>query len=713
MFNGQKPNFIGIDGGNQRIYVSSYTISNQGNNSTEEIEIETQSYSISIPSGDRSDFGAIYGFGADHIYALNNSSGNIYKINVSGSGYSITDTGNDGASTSNNDGAACHAGDPDVTFTPHINTPTQGSCDGSNRQIDLVLDNAGSSVAANYVVTYTVNGGSSQSLTSGTSVSASSTGNLTIPAQADNAQVVISFYAENTANDLREPISGTTSLSTITVDASSCSSDPTAVSITASSTLGSCSGGSASSSFQFANGSGSTAYVTVEYSTDGGSTWSVHPQAQANTSNDLVISSGSSPGMLSSISVSHGSSIKWRYKSTDTEGDWTGISYVDGTSNSNLNSSTVNCPTETFTITDAMGSCSAGSAVPSATITNTANGSIFVDLQYKLTVDGTDISDWTDNLIGYELAQGASIERSLTAQPHGYQVSWRARADASSDPTSGSYTSPDGTALTVDCVTAVALTDSQSLGSCSAGSATSTLSLQNTSGSTAYVTAEYSTDGGSTWTVHTDAQEADNLTITNGQTNTSLTVSVPDGSAIQWRYKSSNASGNWTGLSYVTASDMNSATVDCPYIDPSVSQSLGSCASGSATSTLTLSNSASANTTAYFYVRYKIDSGNWNDVVTNQSVGVDSSTTLTQSVPHGSVITWIYLTSSTSNSFSGSGTEVASSTVDCLYIDPSASQALDGTCSAGAQISTLTLSNSNSANTTAYFLVEYLSLIHI
>ena len=213
-----------------------------------------------------------------------------------------------------------------------------------------------------------------------------------------------------------------------------------------------------------------------------------------------------------------------------------------------------------------MGSCSAGSAVPSATITNTANGSIFVDLQYKLTVDGTDISDWTDNLIGYELAQGASIERSLTAQQHGYQITWRARADASSDPTSGSYTSPDGTALTVDCVTAVALTDSQSLGSCSAGSATSTLSLQNTSGSTAYVTVEYSTDGGSTWSVHTDAQEADNLTITNNQTNTSLTVSVPDGSAIQWRYKSSNASGNWTGLSYVTASDMNSATVDCPYI---------------------------------------------------------------------------------------------------------------------------------------------------
>ena len=222
MFNGLKPSFIGIDGGNQRIYVSSYTISNQGNNSTESIEIETQSYSISIPSGDRSDFGAIYGFGGDNIYALNNSSGNIYKINVSGSGYSITDTGNDGANTSNNDGAACHSGDPDVTFAPTIPTPTQGSCDGSDRQINVVLNNSSSNVAANFVVTYTVNGGSSQSLTSGTSVSASSNGALTVPAQADNAQVVISWYAENTTNNLREPITGTTSLSTITVDASGC-----------------------------------------------------------------------------------------------------------------------------------------------------------------------------------------------------------------------------------------------------------------------------------------------------------------------------------------------------------------------------------------------------------------------------------------------------------------------------------------------------------
>ena len=446
MFNGLKPSFIGIDGGNQRIYVSSYTITNQGN-SNEAIEIETQSYSVSIPSSDRTDFGAVYGFGSDELYAMNNASGNIYKISTNGSSYSISDSGDDGATTSNNDGAACHAGDPTVTFVPDV-TAVEGSCDGSNRQIDVTLTNTSSNVAASFVVTYTISG-SGTNLTS--TVSASSEGSVTVPGQANGTVVTLSWYAENSDNDLRTPITGTSDVSSpvsssITIDASSCSSDPTAVSITASQSLGSCSDGSASSSFQFANSSGSTAYVTVEYSTDGGSTWSVHPQAQANTSNDLVISSGSTPGTLSSISVSHGSSIKWRYKSTDTEGDWTGISYVDGTSNSNLNSSTVNCATATFTITDALGSCSAGSAVPSATITNTANGSIFVDLQYKLTLDGSDISDWNDNLTGFELAQGDSITRSLSAQQHGYQITWRARADASSDPTSGSYTSPDGTA---------------------------------------------------------------------------------------------------------------------------------------------------------------------------------------------------------------------------------------------------------------------------
>ena len=49
--------------------------------------------------------------------------------------------------------------------------------------------------------------------------------------------------------------------------------------------------------------------------------------------------------------------------------------------------------------------------------------------------------------------------------------------------------------------------------------------------------------------------------------------------------------------------------VDCPYIDPGGSQVLGDCSGTSKTSTLTLTNSSSANTTAYFQVRYSTDGG--------------------------------------------------------------------------------------------------------
>ena len=182
---------------------------------------------------------------------------------------------------------------------------------------------------------------------------------------------------------------------------------------------------------------------------------------------------------------------------------------------------------------------------------------------------------------------------------------------------------------------AVTLTDAQSLGSCSAGSKTSTLSLANLSGSTAYVTAEYKIDSGS-WVVHTDAEEADNLSIDGDGSSTTLTASVPDGSSIQWRYKSSNRSGNWSGLSYVTDSDMNSSPVDCSNpVSFSISQALGTCSGGSNTSTLTITNSES--TASHFYVEYKIDSGNYNEASSNFTLSGSSSnnSTFTATVPQG------------------------------------------------------------------------------
>ena len=205
-------------------------------------------------------------------------------------------------------------------------------------------------------------------------------------------------------------------------------------------------------------------------------------------------------------------------------------------------------------------------------------------MQYKLLDEnGTDITGWQTARDGVAINSGVTATTTLTAQSDGYQIYWQVRA-ATSNPSSGSYTSA-GTGLTVDCVTAVSLTVSQSLGDCSAASGyqTSTLSIQNSSGSTAYVTVEYSIDGGS-YVVHNDGQEVDNLTITDGSTNTSLTVNVSHGSTITWRYKSSDTSGDWTDLSYSTLSVSDAA--DCVVDSLTVSQSLSTCYGGSTTSTL-------------------------------------------------------------------------------------------------------------------------------
>ena len=240
-------------------------------------------------------------------------------------------------------------------------------------------------------------------------------------------------------------------------------------------------------------------YVDVQWSTDN-STWTTLQDGNA-------ISSGATETYTISSAQSHGTTIYWQYRASSSGNPSSG-SYTSATSR------TVSCETLTFTLSQSMGTCSGGQQVPSIEVTNTGNVTGYFDVQYKLTLNGSDITSWTTLKDGISISASSSATYSITAKDQNYQVSWQVRA-GTSNPSSGSYTSA-GTGLIVSCVSAITLTDSQSLGSCAAGSATSTLSLQNSSGSSAYVTAEYSTDGGSNWTVHTDAQEADNLTITNG-----------------------------------------------------------------------------------------------------------------------------------------------------------------------------------------------------
>ena len=133
----------------------------------------------------------------------------------------------------------------------------------------------------------------------------------------------------------------------------------------------------------------------------------------------------------------------------------------------------------------------------------------------------------------------------------------------------------------IDCAVSSRL--DTSFAGCASGAKISTANITNNSGATAYYKVEYSLDNGSNWT-----QKASNLSVAASATDTSLTQSVPHGSTITWRFQDSSTSGDFTGANWENESN-TSATVDC---DPNsvFSNSFGSCASGSATATLSITN---------------------------------------------------------------------------------------------------------------------------
>ena len=121
--------------------------------------------------------------------------------------------------------------------------------------------------------------------------------------------------------------------------------------------------------------------------------------------------------------------------------------------------------------------------------------------------------------------------------------------------------------------TDISSTVSQSLGTCSGGSATSTLSITNNSSATGYYYVQYKINSGSYQNAST------NLSVSAGATNTSLTQSVSSGSTITWRYIDSDTSNDFTGLSYTTLS--TSSTVSSCTTTFTTSTSAGSCSGSS------------------------------------------------------------------------------------------------------------------------------------
>ena len=267
---GVSPDIIGFDRKNTKVYYGYISHTNQGA-SDEGVTVNVQSQSVSTPSGwsgSGNAAGAVFGFGKDEIYAINNNTGQLYSIDYS-SGFSLSEAQFSSQdlyanNTTNNDGAACHEGSATVDWDPTL-TAAQGTCDGSNRGIAVTLNNSSGGIAATYSVSYTVNGGGSNTLEAAEVVAAGNTTILNIPAQSDDAEIDILWSAANTDYLNNTPDSGTTTVE-ITVDTSSCANG------TVSTGLGTCSNGAATSTITLTATNG-TVHFDVQYSTNGGSNW--------------------------------------------------------------------------------------------------------------------------------------------------------------------------------------------------------------------------------------------------------------------------------------------------------------------------------------------------------------------------------------------------------------------------------------------------------
>ena len=375
--------FVGYDSNANDLLGAEITSHTGHGTDSEAMTINLSVLNGNIASGIGSNSGAAMSLGNGDVYFLENTGtdgGSLWLYDESAG--TITESGNSFASSSNTDGAGCGIGlQENDEFSPDITLTNNASCTGSERKVNVVLNNTSSDISATFInVTYSGDGHSG-TVTSSTTVSASSNSSTftTTASFSDGTTVTVSWYAENTTYGLRSPSSNTSS-KTISVDASACSSGPNAVTLIDSQSLGACLSGSKTSTLSLQNSSGSTAYVTVEYSTNSGSTWTVHTDAEE--ADNLTITNGQTNTSLTA-SVPNGSSIEWRYKSSDTSGDWSGLSYVTA---SDMNSSTVSCPQPpgTSSISQSLGACSGGSKTSTLSIVNGDGSTRYFKVEYKI-----------------------------------------------------------------------------------------------------------------------------------------------------------------------------------------------------------------------------------------------------------------------------------------------------------------------------------------
>ena len=625
-------------------------------------------------------------------------------------------------------------------------TATIGACgaEGANTQrVTLTPSNAGptAETSAYFYVQIKLNGGDWTTLT------AAGWDNLEVAAGA-TASPAYSLYPLNDGNtfDVRYAVQNHphTETPTTWTDASWAPSgsaeltiDCPSVTIDTSVSVanGSCSGttfGFMPQVFTMNNGSGAdtVAYYRVQYNKNSAG-WVT---AVENQSVDI---DSSQTYTLEDLMV--GDTIAWRYYALNTSlaipaNGVDPVSDSDYTTVSSPPTPGDGCSTAATIASTALGTCSGASVDSTLSIdinTYTDNfengddlstGPVRYYVQYQI-----DDGDWTNHTA--ESADfGSGTGRNLVnatatftqAVPDGSTINWRYQAKPSAgsfaaiadapvisandgQPVECPYINPTAASAMGSCL--------QSDGSNNDGPATSTFTMQNANATrNAYFFVEYKINDGDWIEKDTNKQVAKDATET-------LTVNIPHGSTITWRYKSSITPRDFSTGSYTTLDE--SAAVNCPVIVVTATLTpTASCQDGVFTSFITIQNEDTANTAAYVEAYYSFDNSTWTAAtfssanVSNLEIADNTAKTLDGVVvPGGSTIYWRYRASATSNTFSGSyvttgpNSTALSIAADCPLLEPTASVVL-GACSGSTKASTLTIDNSLS-NISGFFKVEY------
>jgi hypothetical protein len=636
-----------------------------------------------------------------------------------------------------------------TTFTDVANCPHEidtsvtteiGACGatGSNKQVvtfNANNDGGSAEISAHFHLQVSINGGDFTTVEGWDSKEVAAGGSESYALTLTDGDTVDFQYAVQNEAYTTTPSSFTDVSYTGDAAVYTVSCPSVTIDTTVSVANGTCSGttfGFMPQVFTMNNGSGAdtVAYYRVQYNKNSAG-WVT---AVENQSVDI---NSSQTYTLEDLIV--GDTIAWRYYALNSSlaipaNGVDPVSDSDYTTVSSPPTPGDGCNTAATSSSTSLGTCSGASVDSTLSIDintytdNFENGDNISTTPLKYYVQyQIDDGDWTDHTTE-SAAFGSGSGRDLVnatatftqAVPDGSTINWRYQAKYDDGSFADIADAPVISANNGEAVECPYInpTASSAIGSClqsdgsnNDGPATSTFTMQN-AGATrnAYFFVEYKINDGDWIEKDTNKQVAADATET-------LTVDVPHGSTITWRYKSSITPRDFSTGSYTTLDE--SAAVNCPVLVVTATLTpTASCQDGVFTSFITIQNLDSSNVSGFIQAYYSFDNSTWTAAtfsgadVTDLEIQDNTAKTLDGVVvPGGSTIYWRYEERLPSASFTntyvttGPNSTPLSVTADCPNLDPSASVTL-GACSGGSKSSTLTIDNSLS-NIPGFFKVEY------